>query len=143
MNHLACFLSLRHYTAVKTKFMGNWVDVWPTVGRCKFEFDPLVESFWFQPLNLCSDKIWFQAVGLLSKYIQLARPLYTTGRTRIHLKRTGEVFNIIPPASRINNVVVGSMWIDTFGEMRVENLATGAAAKLDFKVRRCRLNTSG
>ena len=72
-------------SAVRTKFMGNWVDVWPK------------------------------------------------GRTRIHLKECGDVYNLLPPASRVNNLVVGRLWIDTFGEMRVNNLKTGASAVLTFK----------
>ena len=70
---------------VKTKFMGNWVDVWPL------------------------------------------------GRTRIRLNRSSDVYNICPPPSRINNVLVGRMWIDTFGEMSVNNLATGGSALVKFK----------
>jgi len=71
-------------SAVKTKFMGNWVDVFPI------------------------------------------------GRTRIHLKRTNETFNIIPPTSRINNLIVGRIWVDTFGDMRVQNLTTKATCDLQF-----------
>jgi len=70
---------------VKTKFMGNWVDVWPL------------------------------------------------GRTRIRLNRSRDVYNICPPPSRINNMLVGRMWIDTFGEMSVNNLATGGSALVKFK----------
>lgn len=72
-------------SAVKTKFMGNWVDVWPV------------------------------------------------GRTRIRLERTGEVYNICPPPSRVNNVLVGRTWVDTFGAMQVQNLNTGASALIKFK----------
>jgi len=72
-------------SAVKTKFMGNWVDVWPL------------------------------------------------GRTRIRLKESGEVFNIIPPMSRVNNVLVGRTWIDTHGDLVVNNLTTGAKAVIKFK----------
>jgi len=72
-------------SAVTTKFMGNWVDVFPV------------------------------------------------GRTRITLHRTGEVFNIVPPSSRVNNLIIGRIWVDTFGAMKVLNLTTGAAAELDFK----------
>ena len=43
------------------------------------------------------------------------------------------MYNLLPPASRVNNLVVGRLWIDTFGEMRVNNLKTGASAVLTFK----------
>jgi hypothetical protein len=72
-------------SAVTTKFMGNWVDVYPV------------------------------------------------GRTRITLHRTGETFNIVPPSSRVNNLIIGRIWIDTFGEMKVLNLTTGGRAELEFK----------
>ena len=72
-------------SATTTKFMGNWVDVFPV------------------------------------------------GRTRITLHKTGETFNIVPPSSRVNNLIIGRIWIDTFGEMKVLNLTTGAIAELDFK----------
>ena len=72
-------------SAARTKFMGNWVDVWPK------------------------------------------------GRTRIALKETGDVYNIGPPASRVNNIIVGRTWIDTFGEMQVNNLRTKQKATIRFK----------
>ena len=72
-------------SAVKTKFMGNWVDIYPL------------------------------------------------GRTRIVLKRTNEAFNIITPTTRINNIIVGRTWMDSFGELKVCNLTTGASAVIKFK----------
>ena len=59
--------------------------------------------------------------------------VYPVGRTRITLHKTGETFNIVPPSSRVNNLIIGRIWIDTFGEMKVLNLTTGARAELDFK----------
>lgn len=35
--------------------------------------------------------------------------------------------------SAVNNIVVGSMWIDSYGEMRIANHNGGAHAILDFK----------
>ena len=72
-------------SAATTKFMGNWVDVWPK------------------------------------------------GRTRVALKTKGDVFNICPPASRVNNIIVGRTWIDTFGEMTVNNMKTKQHAVIKFK----------
>ena len=70
---------------IKTKFMGNWVDIWPL------------------------------------------------GRTRIRLNRTGDVYNLCPPRTRVNNIFLGRTWIDTFGDMLVSNMNTGASALLKFK----------
>ena len=33
----------------------------------------------------------------------------------------------------MNNLIIGRIWIDTFGEMKVINLTSGAVAELDFK----------
>ena len=45
----------------------------------------------------------------------------------------GDVYNIGPPASRVNNIIVGRTWIDTFGEMQVNNLRTKQKATIRFK----------
>ena len=58
--------------------------------------------------------------------------VWPQGRTRIKLKSSSDVYNICPPPSRVNNVLVGRTWIDTFGDMRVNNLTTGASASIKF-----------
>ena len=47
------------------------------------------------------------------------------GRSHIKLKKSGEVFSIIPPTSRVCNLIIGRTWIDTFGKMSVINITTG------------------
>ncbi len=47
------------------------------------------------------------------------------GRSHIRLKKSGEVFSIIPPTSRVCNLIIGRTWIDTFGKMSVINITTG------------------
>lgn len=69
----------------KTKFMGNWIDVFPV------------------------------------------------GRTRITLKTTGETFGLITPVTRVQNLIVGRMWVDNVGPMKVTNLTTGWVCKLEYK----------
>jgi hypothetical protein len=59
--------------------------------------------------------------------------VWPKGRTRIALKETGDVYNIGPPASRVNNIIVGRTWIDTFGDMQVNNLKTKQKALIKFR----------
>lgn len=55
------------------------------------------------------------------------RMLHIAGRTHIKLKKSGEIFSIIPPTSRVCNLIIGRTWVDTFGPMHVINVTTGAA----------------
>ena len=55
-----------------------------------------------------------------------------TGRSRIKLKSTGEVFTLVPPNVKANNLIVGSTWIDNEGEFVLENTSTGARVSMYF-----------
>eukprot|EP00879_Flechtneria_rotunda_P011364 GHRR01011869.1.p1 GENE.GHRR01011869.1~~GHRR01011869.1.p1 ORF type:complete len:445 (+),score=178.41 GHRR01011869.1:119-1453(+) len=59
--------------------------------------------------------------------------VYPKGRTRISLKRTGELFSHVPPQAKVHNLVIGKAWIDSFGQFLVTNNATGDRVELDFK----------
>eukprot|EP00803_Ostreobium_quekettii_P008107 evm.model.scf_403.9 EVM.evm.TU.scf_403.9 scf_403:43062-44447(+) len=67
-----------------------------------------------------------------SKFLGNSVEIYPEGRTRIRLKRTGEVFSLVPPTSKACNVVVGGTWIDSFGTLTVVNVGTGDRAELEF-----------
>jgi hypothetical protein len=55
-----------------------------------------------------------------------------TGRSRIKLKSTGEVFTINPCNVKANNVIVGSTWVDNEGAYALINTTTGARADMYF-----------
>ena len=55
-----------------------------------------------------------------------------TGRSRIKLKSTGEVFTINPCNVKANNVIVGSTWVDNEGDYALINTTTGARADMYF-----------
>ena len=55
-----------------------------------------------------------------------------TGRSRIQLKKTGEVFSLVPPPSKANNVIIGRVWIDTAGDYSLINTTTGAKCSMYF-----------
>ena len=54
------------------------------------------------------------------------------GRSRIKLRKTGEVFSLVPPNSKAHNVIVGSTWVDCHGNFSLANVSTGAKCSLYF-----------
>ena len=68
-----------------------------------------------------------------TKFLGNSLEVYPLGRTRIRLKTTGEVFSLLPPNSKAYNLIVGSMWVDTFGKFRLNNITTGARVDLEYK----------
>ncbi len=56
----------------------------------------------------------------------------STGRSRIRLQKTGEVFSLVPPPSKANNVIIGRVWIDTAGDYSLINTTTGAKCSMYF-----------
>eukprot|EP00887_Chlorella_sp_A99_P003091 scaffold9.g3091.t1 len=61
-----------------------------------------------------------------TKFLGNSVEVYPIGRTRIRLKTTGEVFSLA------NNVIIGSTWIDTYGDYTLLNVTTGAKAYMYF-----------
>ena len=55
-----------------------------------------------------------------------------TGRSRIRLRQTGEVFSLVPPNSTAHNLIMGSIWVDCHGTFSLTNVTTGAKCSLYF-----------
>lgn len=68
-----------------------------------------------------------------TKFLGNSVEVYPIGRTRIHLKGTGETFSLVPPPTKAHNVIIGSTWIDTFGDYTLLNSTTGMKAHLFFQ----------
>ena len=49
------------------------------------------------------------------------------------LKRDGVVLDLVPPPTKVNNLIFGRTWIDSPGEMVMTNLTTGDKAVLYFQ----------
>lgn len=54
-------------------------------------------------------------------------------RTRVTLKRDGVVLDLVPPPTKVNNLIFGRTWVDSPGEMIMTNLTTGDKAVLYFQ----------
>lgn len=54
-------------------------------------------------------------------------------RTRVVLKRDGTVLDLVPPPTKVNNLIFGRTWVDSPGEMIMTNLTTGDKVVLYFQ----------
>ncbi|KAJ6803007.1 oxysterol-binding protein-related protein 3A-like [Iris pallida] len=55
------------------------------------------------------------------------------GKTRVTLKKSGVVLDLVPPPTKVNNLIFGRTWIDSPGEMVMTNLTTGDKVVLYFQ----------
>ncbi|XP_044486945.1 oxysterol-binding protein-related protein 3A-like [Mangifera indica] len=70
---------------------------------------------------------------LRTKFLGNSIDIYPVGRTRVTLKRDGVVLDLVPPPTKVNNLIFGRTWIDSPGEMIMTNLNTGDKAVLYFQ----------
>ncbi|KAF4377533.1 hypothetical protein F8388_025024 [Cannabis sativa] len=68
-----------------------------------------------------------------TKFLGNSIDVYPVGRTRLVLKRDGVVLELVPPPSKVNNLIFGRTWIDAPGEMVLTNLTTGDKVVLYFQ----------
>lgn len=68
-----------------------------------------------------------------TKFLGNSLEVYPKGRTRISLRRTGELYSHVPPSAKVHNLVLGKTWIDSFGSFHVRNINTGVRVEMEFK----------
>ncbi|GBG60555.1 hypothetical protein CBR_g8578 [Chara braunii] len=70
---------------------------------------------------------------LKTKFLGNSLDVYPVGRTRVVLKRTGDVLDLVPPPTKVHNLIFGRTWIDSYGDMVLTNLTTGDKVVLYFQ----------
>ncbi|KAL1558689.1 Oxysterol-binding protein-related protein 3C [Salvia divinorum] len=70
---------------------------------------------------------------LRTKFLGNSLDVYPVGRTRVTLKRDGVVLDLVPPPTKVNNLIFGRTWVDSSGEMIMTNLTTGDKVVLCFQ----------
>ncbi|XP_058099283.1 oxysterol-binding protein-related protein 3C-like [Magnolia sinica] len=70
---------------------------------------------------------------LKTKFLGNSVDVYPVGRTRVTLKKDGVVLDLVPPLTKVNNLIFGRTWVDSTGEMIMTNLTTGDKAVLYFQ----------
>uniref|UniRef100_A0A2P2LDM3 Oxysterol binding protein n=3 Tax=Rhizophora mucronata TaxID=61149 RepID=A0A2P2LDM3_RHIMU len=68
-----------------------------------------------------------------TKFLGNSIEVYPLGRTRVTLKRDGTVLDLVPPATKVSNLIFGRTWIDSPGEMVLTNMTTGDKVVLYFQ----------
>lgn len=66
-------------------------------------------------------------------YVLLDHTLFFFCRTRLTLKKAGVELELVPPPSKVNNLIFGRTWVDSPGEMILTNLTTGDKVVLYFQ----------
>ncbi|KAG9454663.1 hypothetical protein H6P81_007567 [Aristolochia fimbriata] len=67
-----------------------------------------------------------------TKFLGNSVDVYPVGRTRVTLKRDGVVLDLVPPLTKVNNLIFGRTWVDSPGEMILSNSTTGDKVVLCF-----------
>ncbi|KAG5515284.1 hypothetical protein RHGRI_036355 [Rhododendron griersonianum] len=75
---------------------------------------------------------------LKTKFLGNSLDVYPLGRlvffvTCVTLKRDGVVLDLVPPPTKVNNLIFGRTWVDSPGEMVLSNLTTGDKVVLYFQ----------
>ncbi|KAK4480959.1 hypothetical protein RD792_011821 [Penstemon davidsonii] len=68
-----------------------------------------------------------------TKFLGNSVDIYPVGRTRLVLKKSGVVLDLVPPPSKANNLIFGRTWVDSPGDMILTNLTTGDKVVLYFQ----------
>lgn len=70
---------------------------------------------------------------LKTKFLGNSVDIYPVGRTRVVLKRTGHVLDLVPPPTKVHNLIFGRTWVDNPGDMILTNTTTGEKVVLYFQ----------
>ncbi|PKA63231.1 Oxysterol-binding protein-related protein 3A [Apostasia shenzhenica] len=70
---------------------------------------------------------------LKTKFLGNSLEVYPVGRTRVKLKNADVVLDLVPPLTKVNNLIFGRTWVDSPGEMIMTNLTTGDKVVLYFQ----------
>eukprot|EP00252_Welwitschia_mirabilis_P018033 TRINITY_DN401_c0_g1_i1.p1 TRINITY_DN401_c0_g1~~TRINITY_DN401_c0_g1_i1.p1 ORF type:complete len:464 (+),score=100.68 TRINITY_DN401_c0_g1_i1:235-1626(+) len=70
---------------------------------------------------------------LKTKFLGNSVDVYPVGRTRVVLKKSGSVLDLVPPPTVVHNLIFGRTWVDSPGEMVLTNMSTGDKVVLYFQ----------
>ncbi|XP_013612536.1 PREDICTED: oxysterol-binding protein-related protein 3C [Brassica oleracea var. oleracea] len=70
---------------------------------------------------------------LKTKLLGNSVDVYPVGRTRVTLKKDGVVLDLVPPLTKVHNLIFGRTWVDSPGEMVMTNITTGDKVVLYFQ----------
>ncbi|CAH1425708.1 unnamed protein product [Lactuca virosa] len=68
-----------------------------------------------------------------TKFLGNSVDVYPLRRTRLKLKKDGVILELVPPPTKVNNLIFGRTWIDSPGEMVLTNLTSRDKVVLYFQ----------
>ncbi|KAJ7950301.1 Oxysterol-binding family protein [Quillaja saponaria] len=68
-----------------------------------------------------------------TKFLGNSIDIYPLGRSRVTLKKDGVLLDLVPPPTKVSNLIFGRTWVDSPGEMILTNLTTGDKVVLYFQ----------
>lgn len=69
---------------------------------------------------------------LRTKFLGNSVDIYPVGRTRVVLKKSGDILDLVPPPTKAHNLIFGRTFVDSPGDMVLTNLTTGDKVVLYF-----------
>lgn len=76
---------------------------------------------------------WWQESRPRTKFNGNSVDLETSAKTHIYFPKTRDHFVFTNPTTRVNNLIIGRLWMDHFGQLAVKNLRTGDVCNLTFE----------
>jgi len=76
---------------------------------------------------------FFQNSSPTTKFLGNAIDVDTHGNTHICFSDNGDHIHYINPCTRGNNIIIGTRWIEHFGNLQFKNLTNGYTCNIEFK----------
>ncbi|KAG0598242.1 hypothetical protein M758_12G056900 [Ceratodon purpureus] len=67
-----------------------------------------------------------------TKFLGNSLDVFPLGRSRVLLKKSNMILDLVPPPTKVHNLVLGRTWVDSPGDMVMTNLTTGEKVVLYF-----------
>eukprot|EP01107_Rhizomastix_libera_P007584 TRINITY_DN22605_c0_g1_i1.p1 TRINITY_DN22605_c0_g1~~TRINITY_DN22605_c0_g1_i1.p1 ORF type:complete len:505 (+),score=165.49 TRINITY_DN22605_c0_g1_i1:22-1515(+) len=74
---------------------------------------------------------FWQQAHVKTKFMGNTLELYPNSKASLFFHESGDFFSFTPPLSKLHNLIIGSTWIEFYGECKIENLTTGDVCTLN------------
>lgn len=75
---------------------------------------------------------FWQETEIKTKFKGNSCDVFPTGKVHCYLKKHRELYTWHSVTTSVNNIIVGTMWVDNFGETECTNLTTKEEAKIKY-----------
>jgi len=75
---------------------------------------------------------FYQNYTAVTNFLGNSLEVSTNSKSYVYMKQSKEEFIILAPKIRVYNLIMGSMWMEYFGDLIVDNLTTGSTCTIKF-----------